>query len=183
VTRTRPSDTRERIRAVARELFARQGIKQTSLREIAERVGITKPALYYHFDSREALVRSIVQPLIDETDAFVAEREHRPTDPRTLLGDYFDLIYRNRDILRMLVIDLSTLGELDLATRMFGWRHRLIVMLIGPAPALNARARAVVALGGLSDCAIEFVDVPAEQIKPPALDAACAALGVSGTAT
>jgi AcrR family transcriptional regulator len=180
VTRTRPSDTRERIRAVARELFARQGIKQTSLREIAERLGITKPALYYHFDSREALVRSIVQPMIDETDEFVAEQERLATDdPRGLLGAYFDVVCRHRDILRMLVLDLSSFGELGIAERAFAWRHRLIALLIGPTPSLDARIRAVVALGGLSDCAVEFPDVPPEQIRPFALDAACAALGVA----
>lgn len=160
-------------------MFARRGIKQTSLREIAEHLGITKPALYYHFDSREALVRSIVEPMIDETDAFVAEHERRATaDPRVLLGDYFDLIYGHRDILRMLVLDLSTFGELGIAERAFAWRHRLIALLVGPTPSLDARARAVVALGGLSDCAVEFTDVPADQLKPHALAAACAALGV-----
>lgn len=177
--RARPSDTRERIRAVARELFARQGIKQTSLREIAEHLGITKPALYYHFASREALVRSIVEPMFDETDAFVAERERRGIDdPRALLGAYFDLVYGHRDILRMLVLDLSTFGELDIAERAFAWRHRLIDLLIGPNPTLEARTRAVVALGGLSDCAVEFTDVPPDELKPLALNAACAALGL-----
>lgn len=177
VARTRPSDTKARIQAVARELFARQGVQQTSLREIADRLGITKPALYYHFDSREALVHSIVLPLIDDMDAFVAERERVAThDPRELLADYFDLIHRHRDILLMLVRDLSTLSDLDLTTRMFAWRHRLTMLLIGPGPSLAARARATVALGGLSDCAIEFADEPVEAIKGPALDAACAAL-------
>ena len=59
--RRRPSDTKARIQAVARELFAQQGVQPTSLREIADRLGITKAALYYHFDSREALVRSIIE--------------------------------------------------------------------------------------------------------------------------
>jgi hypothetical protein len=124
-------------------------------------------------------VRSIVQPMLDETDEFIAERERlAPEAPRALLDAYFDLIYRHRDILRMLVLDLSSFGELDIATRAFAWRHRLIALLIGPNPPLDIRTRAVVALGGLSDCAVEFPDVPAEQIKPHALDAACAALGV-----
>src|SRR5262249_12854805 len=40
--------TRERIQAIALELFAEQGYEKTSLREIAERLGVTKAALYYH---------------------------------------------------------------------------------------------------------------------------------------
>ncbi|MCW2946577.1 MAG: putative transcriptional regulator, TetR family, partial [Actinoallomurus sp.] len=45
----RRSDTREKIQAVALELFAEHGYDKTSLREIAERLDVTKAALYYHF--------------------------------------------------------------------------------------------------------------------------------------
>src|SRR3954467_2898602 len=54
----RRGDTRERIRTVALELFAEQGYEKTSLREIAERLGVTKAALYYHFKSPEDIVAS-----------------------------------------------------------------------------------------------------------------------------
>ena len=47
-----PSDTKQRILDTARELFARKGVQRTSLQEIAGQLGITKPALYYHFTSR-----------------------------------------------------------------------------------------------------------------------------------
>lgn len=176
----RPTDTRARILAVARDLFARRGAQQTSLRDIAEALGITKPALYYHFDSREALLASILEPLLADLDAFIGSREGKPRpDPRTLLSDYFDLLHRNRDLITMLVRDLATLGQLDLATRMIAWRHRLIALLLGPNPALSAQVRAVVAIGGMSDCTVEFPDVPMEKIKPIAVDAACAALAPS----
>ena len=65
------SDTKERILEAARELFAQKGVQKTSLQEIADKLGITKPALYYHFASREDLVRSIVQPLIDDGEKFL----------------------------------------------------------------------------------------------------------------
>jgi len=51
-------DTRSRIQAVALELFTEQGYDKTSLREIAERLGVTKAALYYHFKSKEEIVES-----------------------------------------------------------------------------------------------------------------------------
>ncbi len=43
---------RERILDVALELFTEQGYEKTSLREIADRLGVTKAALYYHFPSK-----------------------------------------------------------------------------------------------------------------------------------
>ena len=46
-------DTRERILDTALDMFIERGYDKTSLREIAERVGVTKPALYYHFSSKE----------------------------------------------------------------------------------------------------------------------------------
>jgi AcrR family transcriptional regulator len=75
-------DTRERIQQVARELFVARGVQATSLQDIANELGITKPALYYHFASREELVRSIITPMVADLEAFVvgieAAHEHDP---------------------------------------------------------------------------------------------------------
>jgi AcrR family transcriptional regulator len=178
----RPTDTKARIVEVARALFSQRGIQQTSLRDIADELGITKPALYYHFDSREALVASILQPLLDEMEAFVAARESAgPTDAPTLLGDYFELLYENRELLTMLVRDLAMLGQLDLGTRMLDWRRRLIALMLGPTPSIAAQVRAVVAIGGMSDCTVSFTGVPLDRIKATAVEAACAALGLPAT--
>jgi AcrR family transcriptional regulator len=177
MAKTRPTDTKARIQAVAVELFTRRGVQQTSLQDIAGELGITKPALYYHFSSREALLASLVQPLVDDMMSFIVEREKPPVpSARELLEDYFDLLHRNREILAMLVRDMSTLGALDLTVRVFEWRHRLMALMIGPRPTLAAQVRAVVAVGGLSDCAVDLVDVPMETIKPAAVAAAYAAL-------
>lgn len=48
--------TRERILDVATELFNEQGYERTSLRQISERLGVTKAALYYHFKSKEDIL-------------------------------------------------------------------------------------------------------------------------------
>src|SRR6201747_3109732 len=48
--------TRERILDVALELFNEQGYDKTSLREISERLGVTKAALYYHFERKEDIL-------------------------------------------------------------------------------------------------------------------------------
>ncbi|SEM52673.1 TetR/AcrR family transcriptional regulator [Nonomuraea pusilla] len=174
--RTGPGDTKRRIQAVARELFVQQGVRDTSLRQISERLGITKPALYYHFASREDLVKSIIQPLVDDMERFVAERE--AGDPRRLLTDYFDLIWRHRDVLVMIVRELSALAHLDLGERMFAWRRRLIVLLLGPDVTQAQHIRATVALGGMSDCAVEYAHLPLDEVKPVAVEAAADALGL-----
>ncbi|WP_327105612.1 TetR/AcrR family transcriptional regulator [Nonomuraea glycinis] len=172
----RPSDTKARIQAVARELFVRQGVQQTSLRQISDELGITKPALYYHFASREDLVRSIIQPLVDDLDRFVAERE--PGDARTLLEDYFDLSWQHRDVLVMLVRDLAVLSGTDLAGRMFAWRREIISLLLGPEITQEQHIRATVALGGMADCTVVYAHLPTAEVRPVAVAAALAALGM-----
>lgn len=61
--------TRERILEVALTLFADKGYDATSMREIAEHLGITKAALYYHFGSKAEIVRA----MLAETERRVAE--------------------------------------------------------------------------------------------------------------
>ena len=56
-------ETRQRILDVALDLFVEQGYEKTSLREIAEGVGVTKAALYYHFQSKEDIVNTLHLPV------------------------------------------------------------------------------------------------------------------------
>src|ERR1700751_1837096 len=107
------SDTRERIQDVARELFVQQGVQRTSLQDIADKLGITKPALYYHFATRKELVRSVLGPLIEGGERFVEEQESRgDVDARELLEGYFDFHYRHLHDLILVLAEISMLADL-----------------------------------------------------------------------
>jgi AcrR family transcriptional regulator len=176
--RQRNGDTRARIQRVAIELFSEQGVRQTSLRDIADRLGVTKPALYYHFASREDLLNSLVQPLIEDFEAYAAEQQAAaPVEARELLGSYFDLAYRHRTLIQLAIRDLAVLHELKLADRFLQWRAQLADLLIGPAPAFADQVRCMVALGGLSDCAVMIDHVPVTELRSAAVDAAYDSLG------
>jgi AcrR family transcriptional regulator len=54
-----PVDTRQRILDVALDLFTEQGFDGTSLRQIAEQLGVTKAALYYHFESKDDILMAL----------------------------------------------------------------------------------------------------------------------------
>ena len=56
---TGPPDTRQRILDVALDLFIEQGFDGTSLRQIAEKLGVTKAALYYHFESKDDILMAL----------------------------------------------------------------------------------------------------------------------------
>jgi AcrR family transcriptional regulator len=174
----KPSDTKQRILDVARDLFSKQGVQRTSLQDIADRLGITKPALYYHFPSREDLVRSILQPLLDDGEEFLLAQEARgATQARELIEGFFDFNYRHRAPVIMLLAEMPTLADLGLIDRVLGWRKRLTELICGPEPTLEQSARAVLALGGLQDVCMQFPDAPVEQLRAAAVAAALDALG------
>jgi AcrR family transcriptional regulator len=173
----RTSDTKQRIQDAARELFAEKGVQRTSLQDIATRLGITKPALYYHFSSREELVRSIVQPFLDEGEAFIRRYEAAGRfDRRELLEEYFDIQYKYRDVLVFVLSELAAWA--DLVHTIIGWRERLSTLLVGSRPSLARAARAAMVLGGLQDCTVQLSDAPPAKLRRAAVDAACTTLGI-----
>ena len=56
---------REQLLEVALEVFARAGYHGTSMNDVAEAAGVTKPVLYQHFESK----RELYQALLDEVGA------------------------------------------------------------------------------------------------------------------
>lgn len=54
-----PQSTRDRILDAALDLFIEKGYEGTSLRELAERLGFTKAALYYHFASKDDILMAL----------------------------------------------------------------------------------------------------------------------------
>jgi AcrR family transcriptional regulator len=59
-----PAGRREQILATAAEVFARQGYHATTVREIADGAGMLAGSLYYHFDSKEAMVDEILSTFL-----------------------------------------------------------------------------------------------------------------------
>ncbi|WP_020617874.1 TetR/AcrR family transcriptional regulator [Paenibacillus daejeonensis] len=55
--------TAQQLVEAAFELFAEHGLEKTSLGMIADKVGMTKPSIYYHFSSKEALVQGVFEHL------------------------------------------------------------------------------------------------------------------------
>jgi AcrR family transcriptional regulator len=81
----RRAGTREKIQAVALELFAEQGYEKTSLREIAERLGVTKAALYYHFRTKDDIVASLFDDFFTEVDGIIEWAGGQPLCDETRL--------------------------------------------------------------------------------------------------
>ena len=63
---------RQRLMDSAVLLFTNRGYAATSVREIVEMAGVTKPALYYHFDSKEGIYLAILDDLVKIADEGIA---------------------------------------------------------------------------------------------------------------
>jgi AcrR family transcriptional regulator len=159
------SDTRARIQQVALELFAEQGYEKTSLREIAERLDVTKAALYYHFKSKEDIVRSLVEDYFGQLDDLIAWAKTQPRTARTrgeILGRYVRIVADGHDVFRMLHHNQAAVNSLAGAKERGDlFRERmtgLIEVLTEPGADMEERLRAAMALGGVSVGWMFFAD-------------------------
>ena len=66
---------REQILDTAAQLFIQHGYYGLSMRQIAEAVGVTKAALYYHFKDKEALFLAILESYLEKIEALIVEVE------------------------------------------------------------------------------------------------------------
>lgn len=174
-------DTHARVLQVALELFAEKGFAATSTREISERLGFTKAALYYHFRTKDDLLAALLAPAFDGLSRLVerAEPQTSPAARRAALTTYVDLVADNADVIRVLTQDPSIHNQ-PLFARRKELFERLVELLAGHKnPDAAERARVRVALGGVGTAILhaEPLDDPA-AVKAAAITAACGALGI-----
>ncbi|HEX4107452.1 MAG TPA: TetR family transcriptional regulator [Solirubrobacteraceae bacterium] len=104
-TRREAGSTRERILDIALELFTEQGYEKTSLRNIAERLGTTKAALYYHFERKEDILLELHLRLHALGWDALSELEALPDGAARLaawpgvLDHFIDQVVGNRELL------------------------------------------------------------------------------------
>jgi AcrR family transcriptional regulator len=93
----RRTDTRERIRATALELFTTQGYELTTLAQVADRLAITRPALYHHFRSKEDVLTSSYDELLPRLRDIVTSVESTGASwqARSAALDQFDALIRS----------------------------------------------------------------------------------------
>jgi AcrR family transcriptional regulator len=181
-------DTRARIQQVALELFAEQGYEKTSLREIAERLDVTKAALYYHFKSKEDIVRSLVEDYFGQIDALIAWAGSQQRSARTrgeILHRYLTIVAEGDEVFRMLQQNQAAVNSLANAKgRGELFRERLTALaglLTEPGAPLTDRVRAAMALGGISVGWMFFADQVTDrhELSAEVLRAACELAGAS----
>ncbi|MFJ4656243.1 TetR/AcrR family transcriptional regulator [Nocardia sp. NPDC088792] len=179
--------TKDAIREAAIQLFSSKGFEQTSLREVADAVGITKASLYYHYASKVDLLIAIIEPMFEDLRALVESLDTRPHSPqsvREVLTVQVDSMLRNRRTgvlcMRDTVAIVNALGNrypdlLELHRRMCRW-------VAGPDADDATLLRAASAMEVLSTALMsqEIVpNAPEREIQDVLLTAALGVLNVA----
>ncbi|MFI9379838.1 TetR/AcrR family transcriptional regulator [Kutzneria sp. NPDC052558] len=156
-------DTRQRIQDAALAVFAERGFEQATLREIAERLEITRPALYYHFKTKEEILDAAMSDLLVQLDDMIAWAEGQPRE----IATYRELLTR----FALLLIDRVPLvmrlmqAEGRVRSRLVEQTMAVLALLTppDPTPAEQLRAR-----GALTTVLVANAPLPLKPDVPKA---------------
>jgi len=116
---TQRHETAQIILNEANELFYSKGYEKTSMREIAERVGISKAAMYHHFENKEEILYTLctqggemmdesMQRAIFRNESSGASIRDQLTD---ILFDYTTTYLQHKNFNKILLHDIESLPE------------------------------------------------------------------------
>ena len=175
------ASTRERILDVALDLFTDQGFDGTSMREIAERLNISKPAIYYHFASKEDILMALHMRLHEFGKVGLERLASQDVTLQTwgaLLTDLVDQMMSQRKIFLMHERNQAALEKLhrkDHDAEHDDIQQRFQQALTDPALSLRDRVRMACSLGavfgGLIFAGDAFDNVSNAELAPLIQDA------------
>jgi AcrR family transcriptional regulator len=144
------ASTRERIIATARRLFATNGYEGTSTELVLEQSGVSRGALYHHFENKEALFAAVLEAVeIDVTNATARARSN-VTDPVQALRagcDAFLEMACNQEVRQIILID---------AHSVVGWQKWRDIESRHGFGRIKQAMRAIAAAGRISEDAAEM---------------------------
>jgi AcrR family transcriptional regulator len=144
-------DTRTRIQQIALELFNLKGYEATSLREIAEELGVTKAALYYHFKSKDEIVASLVEGRVADIQRILDWARAQPQSLATrqeIVRRYSDDLYsaHRTEIMRFFERNQTALRDHPTVGKNRELMLDLVALLHAPDADLTTRLRNSMAL-------------------------------------
>lgn len=147
----RSGTARERLLAAALDLFAEHGVSGTSLQMIADRLGVTKAAVYHQFQNKDDIVLALIDPALERlgpiADYADAQRGQVGRRDATLYG-VVDLVVEFRKVTATLAFDPVVI-RLVRAHPTLHSLQRIRRLLGGTAPDPGSRVRMAVLSGGL----------------------------------
>jgi len=147
-------DTRVRLLETALGLFTEHGVEGTSLQMIADALGVTKAAVYYHFKTKDEITEAVAEPALRELSSMLdraAELRRHGAQVDYVLDGLVDLVVRNRVLVAVFCSDPGIAGAVERS--LHGEENvmtRLPAMLVGPDADDATLVAAHVALAGVA---------------------------------
>jgi AcrR family transcriptional regulator len=157
------AETRQRILAIAADLFSRQGYTGTTIADIARELGTTTAALYYHFPSKADILGGLLAEPLTAYSRIIDSLDSDRPEPAELLGAFIDLAVDSRALAGLVDRDPAVLAMIDerLPRTSQQTTGQVIAVLAGPDADRSAVIRAHAALAvvkGATMAALESGD-------------------------
>ncbi|MFF1612498.1 TetR family transcriptional regulator [Amycolatopsis sp. NPDC058278] len=163
-------DTRAKILRAALEEFSARGFHETSVRELAERVGVTKTAVLYHFPGKADIVTALAEPMLADFEAALAQAAQAPDTRRAAVEGLLEVWLTHRYLLRMNLRDLGLTASEVVFERFRDGMLRANGLVAGPEANFADRVRAAQAIAMLSDPVVLFAEAPQAELRAAILD-------------
>jgi AcrR family transcriptional regulator len=170
-------DTRGHIQHAALDLFTEQGYEKTSLREIAERIGVTKAALYYHFKTKEDILTALFEKWIEPVEEVIEWAEAAPpglANRQEVLRRYASALARAGPLFRVFEANRADLRDLAAGTAFQDSMARVVALLREDDASLRDHVCCIGALLTLHAAviALDGIEATPEEKRAAALDVA-----------
>jgi AcrR family transcriptional regulator len=157
--------TRQQILATAQRLFGELGYDATSLQMIADEMGLTKAAVYYHFRAKSDILHATMQPGIERLKALLDQTvaiRGRRARIENLVNGFVDFLVENRAYAVMASTDpAAKRSKLD--DEAVSVRRRALALLYGDHPT-GAERLAFDVVFFIPDCLPDLADLTDSEL-------------------
>lgn len=175
-TRLPAPERRRQLLDVARDVFADQGFHATSMDDLAEAAGITKPVLYQHFDNKRALYVELLEDVGERLLAEIREATAHAATGREQVergfAAYFRFVAANESAFR-LMFGASVRNDAEFAVvaeRVIGQVAEVVSGLIDVGAPTYQRLALAHAVVGMAEATSRRLIAEPGNGFPPALD-------------
>jgi AcrR family transcriptional regulator len=159
--------TRKRLLNEALALFAEKGYHASTLQEIADRLEVTKAALYYYFTSKSAILEALLAPGREELNQLLdlAEQQRSAASRvATMIDGTVEMSVAQRRSLAVLYRDPAVTRDPIYVAHNVEFRDRYQRIIFGDDPTPTERAAFQLAFG-LSDAVLQLEDLTDHQLR------------------
>jgi AcrR family transcriptional regulator len=158
--------TRQQILETAQRLFTELGYDATSLQMIADEMGLTKAAVYYHFRAKSDILHAAMQPGIQRLEALLddaAALRGRRARIEYLVNGFVDFLIRHRHYAVMASTDPAAKRD-KLDTEAMTMRRRALTLLFGDNPT-GAERLCFNAMFFIPECLPDLADLTDDELR------------------